>query len=153
MLHIQCYELNSFFKIKRNVSKIIKMLSMHYVFYVIIANIFETFFPFFFNSITLIRYYCFKRSPDILFFTCENETRVHCRCTRTTSDTIVKFELIVEYVTRPLKKKKKNCCNDKGKQNIFLLFIHTSYYAFQISIFRKFTGYFIDGYQSKSFDV
>lgn len=91
---------------------------MHYVFYVIIANIFETFFPFFFNSITLIRYYCFKRSPDILFFTCENETRVHCncRCTRTTSDTIVKFELIVEYVTRPLKKKKKIVVMIKGNK-------------------------------------
>lgn len=75
------------------------MLNTYYVFYVIIAIIFETFF--FFNSIMLIHYYFFKKSPDILFFTCENETRVHYNChyTRTTSDTIVKFEVIVEYTT------------------------------------------------------
>lgn len=72
---------------------------------------------FFFNFTTLIHYYFFKRSPDILSFTCENETRVHynCRCTRTTSDTIVKFELIVEYTTSYKTLKKKNI--DKGKQN------------------------------------
>lgn len=120
--------LNSFFKIKRNVSKIIKMLNTYYVFYIITAIIFKTFF--FFNFTTLIHYYFFKRSPDILSFTCENETRVHynCRCTRTTSDTIVKFELIVEYTTSyKTLKKKKNI--DKGKQNIFLLFVRTSYWV------------------------
>lgn len=112
--------LNSFFKIKRNVSKIIKMLNTYYVFYIITAIIFKTFF-FFFNFTTLIHYYFFKRSPDILSFTCENETRVHynCRCTRTTSDTIVKFELIVEYTTSYKTLKKKILI--KGNKIIFLL--------------------------------
>lgn len=70
----------------------------------------------------------FKRSSDILFFIGKNETRVRCnyRCTRTTSDMIVKFELIVEYTIsyKSLKKKKKKI--DKGKQNIFVLFVRTS---------------------------